>query len=142
MVRRWTMGAGIAAVALSFILATTGCGNKVEAPEILNDPVAISSGPAASYAEYDLSFSEEDSDSSYNESIATYIILGGHDIDVSGEGATAKDNILTINQGGTYLLKGELNGQIIVEVPETEKVQLVLHGVSIHNEAQPSLYIK
>ncbi|NMA69785.1 MAG: carbohydrate-binding domain-containing protein [Desulfitobacterium sp.] len=143
MIGKWTVGVVFTAIALVFALATAGCGNKEETLEVLNDPVAISSGPAASHAVYDLSFTEEDLDSSYDIDAATYIVLKEDNIEVTGEGAVAADKTLTISEGGTYLLKGELsNGQVIVEAPESEKVQLILHGVSIRNDIQPSLLIK
>lgn len=132
-----------AAVTLVLALITTGCGNKEKVSEVFNDPVAISSGPAAAHAVYDLSFGEEDLNSNFDLDKATYIVLKKDKIEVTGEGAAATDKTLTINEGGTYLLKGELtNGQVIVEVPETDLVQLVLHGVSIHNDLEPSLLIK
>lgn len=142
MIGKWAIGV-FATVTLVFALATTGCDNKEGTPEAFNDPVAISSGPAASHAVYDLSFGEEDLNSSFDIDKATYIALKRDNIEVTGEGAVATDKTLTISEGGTYLLKGELtNGQVIVEVPETDLVQLVLHGVSIHNDMEPSLLIK
>lgn len=49
---------------------------------------------------------------------------------------------LQITEGGVYLLTGAIeNGQIIVNVPKDEKVQLVLNHVSIHSENHAALYI-
>lgn len=49
---------------------------------------------------------------------------------------------LSIEKGGVYLLSGSIqNGQIIVNVPKDEKVQLVLNNVSVHAENHAALYI-
>lgn len=49
---------------------------------------------------------------------------------------------LQITEGGVYLLSGSIeNGQITVNVPKDEKVQLVLNQVSVHSESHAALYI-
>lgn len=49
---------------------------------------------------------------------------------------------LIIEKGGVYLLSGTIeNGQITVNVPKDEKVQLVLNGISVHSESHAALYI-
>ncbi len=49
---------------------------------------------------------------------------------------------LFIEKGGVYLITGSIeNGQIIVNVPKDEKVQLVLKDVSIHSENHAALYV-
>ncbi len=51
-------------------------------------------------------------------------------------------NVITINDGGTYLVSGSLsNGQIII-ASEEETVQLVLDNATIHNETNPPIYIE
>ena len=50
---------------------------------------------------------------------------------------------LTIEEGGVYLLSGTIeNGQIIVNAPKDEKVQLVMNGVSVHSDSHAALYIR
>ncbi len=49
----------------------------------------------------------------------------------------------TITEAGTYLITGTAeNAQIIVDAAEDAKVQLVLDGLTVTNDAQPVLYIK
>ena len=50
---------------------------------------------------------------------------------------------VTIDKEGVYVLSGEASDvTITVEVDDTEKVQLVLDGVSITNEDAPAVYVK
>ncbi len=50
---------------------------------------------------------------------------------------------ITVFEEGVYLVSGSAeNTTIIVEAPETAKVQLVLDGVSITNEDFPAIYVK
>ena len=58
-------------------------------------------------------------------------------MDASWEASDAKEiNLsdlsgdLTLSEAGTYLLSGELDGRICVAVSETEKVRLILNGVT------------
>ena len=57
---------------------------------------------------------------------------------------TIKDNdTITINQEGVYIIEGDAsNSEIIVDVDDDSKVQLVLNGVTIENENKPAIYVK
>lgn len=56
---------------------------------------------------------------------------------------TLQNENLTITEGGVYCLSGTIeNGQVIVDAPKDEKVQLVLSGVRIHCESHAALYVK
>lgn len=62
--------------------------------------------------------------------------------DVEG-GYTVANGIYTITKGGTYSFQGELiNGQIYVDVPDDEKVEIELAGVTITNDSDSCIYIK
>ena len=53
------------------------------------------------------------------------------------------DEDFIITQEGVYILNGEVtNATIIVDAPDDAKVQVVLDGVSITNEASPAIYVK
>ena len=48
-----------------------------------------------------------------------------------------------IDREGVYLISGRLeNGQIVVDAPKDDKVQLVLMGASVHCESHAALYIR
>ncbi|UUV98743.1 carbohydrate-binding domain-containing protein [Vagococcus luciliae] len=87
-------------------------------------------------------YSNTDLNADYDESTATKIELNDT-VAINGEGATAKEQVVTISKGGTYILSGSLsNGQVIINVDKTEKVQLVFNNVSIHNDSGPAILIE
>ncbi|URN83217.1 carbohydrate-binding domain-containing protein [Acetobacterium wieringae] len=91
----------------------------------------------------DKEFSNREQNASYDESLATHAVFNGTDIELTGAGATAENGILTITAEGTYVVSGNLTeGQIRVETTDTEKVQLVLNGVTIHNSNSAPIYLK
>ena len=76
-------------------------------------------------------FTDRDKDASYDESSATKVNL-----------SEIKDSTYTITKEGVYILSGTYKGQIIVNVADTAKVQLVLDGVTITNESTAAIYVK
>ena len=53
-----------------------------------------------------------------------------------------KDSTYTITQGGTYVLSGTYEGQIVVEASDTENVELIFNGVDITNTESAAVYVK
>lgn len=85
------------------------------------------------------------SDRDYEVGYADYttITLKDGATESSDAGVTVAEDSVTITAEGTYLLTGTLsNGQIIVEVSDTEKVQLVLDNASVTCEGSAVVYIK
>lgn len=58
------------------------------------------------------------------------------------KGVTLAQNVLTIHQAGTYVLTGEWNGQVYVEVGKDDDVELLLRGVSVQNAEGPAVLIE
>ncbi len=57
--------------------------------------------------------------------------------------AKVSGNTITITGAGVYELSGSLtDGQIIVDVEDDAKVQLVLNGVTINNDTSSPIYVK
>lgn len=100
----------------------------------------------ATYADIenmDLEYTDRDKDASYDEANATKIVLNGEGAQVEGAGVQVEGSKVTIDSAGTYVISGELaNGQVCVNVPETDKVQLVLAGASVHNETGAALFVE
>ena len=93
--------------------------------------------------EIDTTVGKSDQDAAYDESSATKITLTGASASISGNGASQKDGVVTIQQEGTYLVSGTLeNGQLVVDAADTEKVQIVLQNVSIDCSDHAALFIK
>ncbi|WP_408069706.1 carbohydrate-binding domain-containing protein [Butyrivibrio sp. JL13D10] len=102
-------------------------------------------GAVTSVSELDLAgmFTDRDLDTGYDESSACSITLNGDSAEISGSGAVADGSVITITEEGTYIISGSLNdGQIVVDVADTKKVQLVLNGVSVTNDDGACIYVK
>lgn len=94
-------------------------------------------------ANMDFEFTARDLDVGYDETTATKITLGGATATVSGDGATATDNTITIHSEGVFIISGTLtDGQIIVDVADTAKVQIVLDNAVINCNDQSAILIK
>ncbi len=76
--------------------------------------------------EYSLNFEKEDIDDTYSNE--KYVVLQG-------------DEDLKINESGTYVLSGELNGSIIVDVGDKQEIKLILDGLTINSKDFASIYI-
>ncbi|MEF2560530.1 MAG: carbohydrate-binding domain-containing protein [Eggerthellaceae bacterium] len=99
---------------------------------------------AVDVSQLDLEYSGRDSDASFDETSATTIELndGATVNGSSASSVSSNGQTITISGEGTYVLSGTLTqGQVIVEAEDTAKVQLVLKGVSIHNESGPAIRI-
>ncbi len=64
----------------------------------------------------------------------TSIQFSGETAQVQGTGATASGGTVTITQAGQYVVSGAASsGQIVVQAPDTAKVELVLSGVELRS---------
>lgn len=74
-------------------------------------------------------FTERDLETDYDTSSATQINLNNETVTISAE--------------GVYILSGTISdGQVIVEVSDSEKVQLILDGVTINSNSSAAIYVK
>ena len=159
--RRRAWGRGALAVALAGSLALAGCtggtfeeaagdaGEKTEqgqGNQAQGDNGATDGVDWASLIDIpgmDFAYSDRDKDASYDEAAATKIALAGQSATVSGEGAAVEGTAVTITAAGTYVVTGELMaGSLVVNAGDQDKVQIVLDGASIRNEAGPALNIQ
>jgi len=73
----------------------------------------------------------------------TLIQLGEDGIAVSGAGASADGEKVSIRQGGTYTVTGSLSqGQIYVEAGGSDTVTLRLAGMELRNSAEAAIHIE
>ena len=101
------------------------------------------SSPSATSSNVDLSqlFSDRDFEVGYDEESATHIQLGSPST-CDSDAVTVDGSTITITQEGTYLLTGTLeDGMVVVQAPETDKVQLVLDGAHITSSTSAAIYI-
>lgn len=162
--RRRAWGRGALAVALAGSLALAGCtggtfeeavegaGEKSEQGQsgrAQGDNGATGTTDGVDWASLidipgmDFEYSDRDKDASYDVASATNIALSGQGATVSGEGAAVEGATVTITAAGTYAVTGELTaGSLVVNAGGQDKVQIVLSGASIRNEAGPALNIQ
>ncbi len=75
--------------------------------------------------------------------VTTTVTLADGNIGITGSGATAADNILSITADGVYEISGTLNGgQVLIDAPKDAKVELVLSGVNITAGENAAIYCK
>lgn len=71
----------------------------------------------------------------------TFIELGNTTL-VTGKGVSISGKTVTINSGGNYSIKGNLeDGQIIVNAESDQKVYVILNGISISNSKSKPIYV-
>ena len=56
--------------------------------------------------------------------------------------AKASSSTVTLTDEGTYILRGSLDGTVIVDAKSTDKLHLILDCVSIHSDSSAAIYIR
>ena len=70
------------------------------------------------------------------------IKLSGNNATTTAKGVTVSDGVISITAAGNYLLTGEFEGQVVVDVPGTEdKVQLILDNATITNDTSAAICV-
>ncbi|MBQ8503239.1 MAG: carbohydrate-binding domain-containing protein [Clostridia bacterium] len=126
---------------LAFIFSS--CGNKNGDSDTTTEEAPILSTTAGETTTKNTTLSAEAGNTD-GIKIDTYIILDNEHTTISGSGATFENNILTINQSGTYSLEGTLtDGKIYINSPDEEKkVKLLLNGVSVSCSTDAPLFVE
>lgn len=79
----------------------------------------------------------------FPDKVAVQIMLEGTSARAGSESVQIDGATVTITEGGTYMLSGDLlNGQIVVDAGDTAKVSLILNGVRITNEGSDCITVK
>lgn len=114
-----------------------GCGNETKE---VNDTTTKTDETASNITEM---FTDRDMEVGYDEENDTIINLEGTTASCESESVTIADGTVTITDEGTYILSGNLSdGMIIIEAEDSDKIQLVLNGVSITSETSAAIYVK
>ena len=87
-------------------------------------------------AEYDA----DDLTAEWSEEDAQLIVCSGKEAEITGQGAEAEDGVIRITQAGTYILRGDYEGQIQIEAGEEDTVRLVLDGFSVYCQNTSPIY--
>ena len=87
-------------------------------------------------------FTERDNKTDYDESKAVTIKLNGGAATASSDSVIISGSKITITEEATYIVSGELtDGMLIVDAPDTAKLQIVLSGANITSKTSAALYI-
>ena len=139
-------------VLLFFMMGTlmlSGCNTQTEQSTQQNTEQSTSTessdAVSATVTEIDTSdmFSDRDKEVGYDESESVAISLADNGSSCESDAVSITENTVTIKEEGTYILSGSLsNGMVIVEAEDTDKIQLVLNGVSISNTQSAALYVR
>lgn len=132
---------------MAFFGMMTGCGttasNTQSSAEAESGDSADSTQGKASLLDISDMFTKRDLDASYDESECTIITLDDENSSCDSDAVTIDSQTVTITGEGTYLISGSLsNGSIVVDVEDSEKVQLVFDNISITNESGAAVYVR
>jgi hypothetical protein len=118
-------------------------GDNSEAGGAGLDNSSSSSAFTGSTIDKETLFSDRDLSGEYDESECESIVLSDSGSTSDAKGVTIDGNTVTITKEGDYILSGTLSdGMIVVDVDKSEKVQLVLDGVTINSETSAAIYVK
>lgn len=134
---------------LVFLLMLSGCASDFEPDESLPQTAQASestqvseSTQAASQNPNEEMFTDRDLRNEYDLSKAVKIELNKTSAQSDSESVKISGSTVTITEEATYVVSGELeNGSLVVNAPQSGKLQIVLNGANIHSETSAALYI-
>lgn len=87
-------------------------------------------------------FTDRDFKTDYDEKNSILIQLNGSSATASSKSVQISGSTITITEDATYIISGTLDdGMIIVDAPDTAKMQMVLNGVNINSKTSAPIYI-
>ena len=87
-------------------------------------------------------FTDRDAKTEYDASKSVTIKLNGTTATASSNSVKISGSSVTITEEATYVISGTLSdGMIVVNAPETAKLQLVFNGINITKSTSAALYI-
>lgn len=129
----------------SMLLLTSITGCNVSTAENTEQTETLSGSTVTSGEKLnaDDMFTERDLAGTYDADSAASITLSDGASSCDSISVSVTNDTITITEEGTYILSGSLSdGQIIVDVGDSEKVQLVLNGVNITNSSSAAVYVR
>lgn len=148
---------GVKIIVLTFVVSVLlGCSNQNIISQTEDDvPFVSAEGEAGVSSSADAGtetgilnvselFTDRDKEVGYDESSSVRVTLADGASSADSDSVRIDGNTITITREGTYLISGSLSdGQLVVEDGDkTQKVQLVLDGVSISNDSSAAIYVK
>lgn len=130
---------------LLLCIAFSGCGPSGAASGQQDNTQAADeqTGTSAESLRAEELFSDRDFEVGYDETTSVSISLAGDTAVCDSNAVQITEGRVTILDEGTYVLSGALDdGMIIVDADKSDKIQLVLAGVSIKCSTSAPLYIR
>lgn len=132
---------------LTLCLLLSGCGGRESSVHGQTD--APSGAPVQDIGAMEISrpdvsgaFSSRDMAGSYDESAAIKISLTGDSAVCDSGAVNVSGSAVTIGGEGVYLISGSLQGSVIIDAADTDKVQLVLNGADISSADSAAIYVR
>ena len=85
-------------------------------------------------------FTADDTNTTYDSSTAININLSNQTVVSMRASTSFSDGVLTIDEPGTYILSGTLNGHVCIPSKISDGVTLVLNGVTINGQTHSAIY--
>ncbi len=127
---------------LLVLLLLSGCDSNFV---ITNPTQSATQGtaPKVDFEEADSEmFTDRDMHTTYDEAAAVKIELNGSSATASSNSVKIDGSTVQITEEATYLISGTLDdGMLVVNAPDTAKLQLVFNGVDITSSTSAALYI-
>ena len=138
----------ILAILLSVALAfsAVGCGaaggslGTTVTAALTDAESAVDTDTAVNSSSVEELFTARDLSGESEEAVVT-VTLSGDTATADGAGVAVSEGLITITAGGDYLLTGSFSGSVVVDVEESEKVQLILSGAAIESEGQSAIVV-
>ena len=127
---------------------TQAKGSKVEGNQAEGNVASVTGQGEATYAaaenllDVTEMFTDRDLRGDYDEAESIAITLTGSSAACDSSAVVISGKNVTITAEGTYILSGSLEGMIIVDASDKDKVQLVLKNAEITNETNAAIYAK
>lgn len=151
MRRKWT---AVICVCMLSLGSVFGCGSGTDQSEGMEqsgvDDTKDSDGSEENSDTGKAFFSQTDADmftdrdyrTAYDESECVLIELDGDTITSSSDRVQINGTTATVKEEAVYIISGTLeDGMMIVDAPDTAKLQSVFNGAHIHSETSAPLYI-
>ncbi len=130
---------------LLVLLLLSGCdnGNTPANPTVPTQSPVPGTVPDAYLSQTDAEmFTDRDKRTTYDASAAVKIELNGSSATASSGSVKINGSTVQITEEATYIISGTLNdGMLVVNAPDTAKLQLVFDGVNITSSDCAALYI-
>lgn len=129
-------------------IIVTGCGNNQTnvASGKSTEPTETVQKDVNSFLEQlDTSamFTERDMEQGYETEGSVKVHLEEGKSTADSDVVQIEDDVIQITEEGTYILEGELtDGMVMVEAPDTAKIQLVLNQVTLTCKDSAAIYVK